>query len=127
MNNPAIITPYYENIDTPKKQTQTTTQNNLPTEVTKPTPSSNINLFSTKIRQFNNYPEFKSNAGINQVIQLLENIETIPVTKKKDFLKSSKTFMFTKMNYFMELLINLIIIILILFYKLFVLTIKIKL
>ena len=84
-NNPALMTPYYENIDIPKKQTQSETQNNTLTEVNKPTPSSNINLFSTKIRQFNNYPEFKSNAGINQVIQLLGNINNIPLTKKKGF------------------------------------------
>ena len=119
-NNPFEMTPYrppYQNTDEPKKQTQTQTHTETPTiPIPKPIPTSTNNLFSTKIRQFNNYPEFKTNDGINEVINLLENIENILPSKKKGSWKNLKIFIFIIKNYFMVLKKKIMKII-ILFYK----------
>ena len=36
-----------------------------------PTPTSNTNLYSTKLRKLNNYPEWNTDAGINNIIEIL--------------------------------------------------------
>ena len=46
-----------------------TTETN--TEVQVPTPTSNTNLYSTKLRRLNNYPEWNTDAGIENVINIL--------------------------------------------------------
>ena len=81
VNNSAemsIYTPYINN----RKETPQPTAQTAQKPVISPT--SNTHLFSTKIRQLNNYPDWKTDKGINSVIYNLDTGD-IPPSQKKDF------------------------------------------
>ncbi len=79
--NPAEMTPY----NLPHNQDK----NSLKPEAQPITPTSTTNLFSTKLRKLNNYPEWNTDAGIENVINTFLHKKY----KLKNFKKNIKTFL----------------------------------
>ena len=64
------------------------------------TPTSTTNLFSTKLRRLNNYPEWDTYEGIDNVIKSLLNFDKFTPTQKKKFLVKFKNFYVIKNELF---------------------------